>query len=67
MPMHQPDCDAARKYGEQIGTKIRDDMIHEHRMTTAPFYGNNDRWEKARQQAIEAIAELFVQDVCNNF
>ena len=67
MPMHQPDCDAARKQGEEIGTKIINDMIREHRMTIAPLYGNKDRWGKARQQAIEAIAELFVQDVCNSF
>ena len=67
MPMHQPDCEAARKYGEQIGTKIIHDMIREHRMTLFSLHGNRDGWEKARQQAIEAIAELFVQDACNSF
>ena len=67
MVMHQPDCDAARKYGEQIGTKIINDMIREHRMTPFSLHGDRYRWEKARQQAIEAIAELFVQDACNSF
>jgi hypothetical protein len=67
MPMHQPDCDEARRRGESIGLKLFIQLEREHKLDSGFTVKDHDRWEEIRKKFVKIVGELFVEDVCNSF
>ena len=67
MAMHEPDCDSAYKRGEKIAEVLIQRLVAEHKLYKGHTSRQKTDWEKAEKTAIDAIANLFVEDVCNSF
>ena len=67
MPMHQPDCDEARRQGESIGQELFTELVKTHDLYRGRRSKGHERWEEIRKKFVEIVGELFVEDVCNSF
>jgi hypothetical protein len=73
-----PDLNEARKQGREVGAKLLAQLIKENKLEdiTAPknqhsnlirLPNSHSRWDKAKQEFIRSVEELFVEDACNGF
>lgn len=76
MPCMGPDLDFAHRKGCEIGAKLLEQLIKEHRLMDIdnPKYekmfnlpGAQERWKKAKQDFINAVGFIFEEDSSNGF
>ena len=79
MPCMGPDLKAARQQGREVGEVYLAQLIKQHNLWDITDKRDKDnekylrlpnsenRWNKAKQEFIRAVEELFVEDACNGF
>lgn len=76
MPCMGPDLNLARKQGREVGEKLLAQLIKDNHLLeiSDPKYdviiripGSVKRWDKAKEDFLKAVEELFVEDACNGF
>ena len=79
MPCMGPDLIYARELGREVGAELFAQLIKKHKLSDITDKQDKDndkyirlpnsenRWNKAKQEFIRSVEEIFVEDACNGF